>query len=61
MLERECGRNVELMWLVGKLRPDFKTIADFRKENRKSFKGVFRNFVLLCKQMGLVGGRVGSG
>ena len=58
MLERECGRNVELMWLMRKLRPDFKTIADFRKENRKSFKGVFRNFVLLCKRMGLVGGEV---
>jgi transposase len=58
MLERECGRNVELMWLMRKLRPDFKTIADFRKENRKTFKGVFRDFVLLCKQMGLVGGEL---
>jgi transposase len=58
MLERECARNVEMMWLIRKLRPDFKTIADFRKENRKSFKGVFRNFVLLCKQMGLIGGEL---
>src|SRR5690242_646769 len=58
MLERECGRNVELMWLMRKLRPDFKTIADFRKENRQCFKGVFRQFVLLCKEMGLLGGEV---
>src|SRR5918992_2082636 len=57
-LEREAGRNVELMWLMRKLRPDFKTIADFRKDNRKSFKQVFRNFVLLCKGMGLVGGEL---
>ena len=55
MLERECGRNLELMWLMGKLRPDFKTIADFRKDNRKAFKGVFRQFVLVCKQLGLLG------
>src|SRR6266480_1439622 len=55
-LERECGRNVELMWLLKKLRPDFKTIADFRKDNRKAFKGVFRQFTLLCKAMGLLGG-----
>lgn len=58
MLERECGRNVELMWLMRKLGPDFKTIADFRKENRQSFKGVFRQFVLVCKQMGLLGGEL---
>lgn len=58
MLERECGRNLELMWLMRKLRPDFKTIADFRKENRQSFKGVFRQFVLLCKKMGLLGGEL---
>jgi transposase len=56
MLERECGRNVELMWLMRKLRPDFKTIADFRKDNRKSFRGVFRQFVFLCRGMGLLGG-----
>jgi transposase len=58
MLERECGRNVELMWLMRKLGPDFKTIAEFRKENRQSFKGVFRQFVLLCKEMGLLGGEL---
>jgi transposase len=57
-LERECQRNVELMWLMRKLRPDFKTVADFRKDNRKAFKGVFRQFVLVCKQMGLLGGEL---
>ena len=57
-LERECQRNVELMWLMRKLRPDFKTITDFRKDNRKVFKGVFRQFVLLCKGLGLVGGEL---
>jgi transposase len=40
--------------LMRKLRPDFKTIADFRKDNRKAFRGVFRQFVLLCKGLGLV-------
>ena len=57
-LERECQRNMELMWLMRKLRPDFKTIADFRKDNRAAFKGVFRQFVLVCKQMGLLGGEL---
>ena len=57
-LERECQRNVELMWLMRKLRPDFKTIADFRKENRQAFRGVFRQFVLLCKEMELLGGEL---
>jgi hypothetical protein len=46
------------MWLMRKLRPDFKTITDFRKDNRKAFKGVFRQFVLLCKGLGLVGGEL---
>jgi len=58
MLERECGRNVELMWLMRKLGPDFKTIADFRRENRQCFRGVFRQFVMLCKEVGLWGGEV---
>lgn len=57
-LERECGRNVEVMWLLRKLRPDFKTIADFRKDNRKAFKGVFRQFTLLCKELDLLGGEL---
>jgi CheY-like chemotaxis protein len=46
------------MWLMRKLRPDFKTITDFRKDNRKAFRGVFRQFVLLCKGLGLVGGEL---
>jgi transposase len=58
ILERECQRNLELMWLMRKLRPDFKTIADFRRDNRKAFQGVFRQFVLVCKQMGLLGGEL---
>ena len=57
-LERECQRNVEVMWLMRKLRPDFKTLADFRKDNGKAFKGVFRQFVLLCKGLGLVSGEL---
>jgi transposase len=46
------------MWLMRKLGPDFKTITDFRKDNRQVFKGVFRQFVLLCKGLGLVGGEL---
>ncbi|ALI01260.1 IS1182 family transposase [Pseudomonas sp. FW306-02-F02-AA] len=52
-LEREAQRNVELMWLTGRLRPDFKTIANFRKDNSKAIRGVCRQFVVLCQQLGL--------
>ena len=52
-LEREAGRNVELMWLLGRLAPDFKTIADFRKDNTGSIKRVCREFVLICKKLNL--------
>ena len=52
-LMAECERNVELFYLMGKLRPDFRTIADFRKENAKALKGVFRAFVSLCMKLGL--------
>ena len=52
-LEREAGRNVELMWLLGRLAPDFKTIADFRKDNTDSIKRVCREFVLICKKLNL--------
>ena len=52
-LERETQRNVELMWLTGRLMPDFKTIADFRKDNGKAIKNVCRQFVMLCRQMNL--------
>ncbi len=52
-LEREAQRNVELMWLTGRLMPDFKTIANFRKDNAKGIRGVCRQFVVLCQQLGL--------
>ena len=52
-LERETQRNVELIWLTGKLSPDFKTIADFRKDNGKAIRRVCREFVLLCRNMDL--------
>ncbi len=52
-LEREAQRNIELMWLIGRLAPDFKTIADFRKDNREAIRLVCREFVMLCKQFGL--------
>lgn len=54
-LEREAQRNVELMWLTGRLMPDFKTIAIFRKDNSKAIRGVCRQFVVLCQQLGLFG------
>jgi transposase len=52
-LEREAQRNIELMWLVGRLAPDFKTIADFRKNNGAAIRAVCRQFVELCRQLGL--------
>ena len=48
-LEREAQRNVELMWLTGRLAPDFKTIARFRKDNGKAIRSVCRQFVVLCR------------
>lgn len=57
-LEREAGRNVELMWLLGKLRPDFKTIADFRKDNAPAIKKVCWEFTLWCKRLELFGGEL---
>jgi transposase len=52
-LEREAGRNVELMWLTGRLVPDFKTIADFRKDNTKAVRLVCREFVMICRKLDL--------
>ena len=52
-LEREAGRNVELMWLLGRLAPDFKTIADFRKDNTRAIRMVCREFVLICRKLNL--------
>src|SRR5512134_3268952 len=54
-LEAETARNLEVIWLLRGLRPDFKTIADFRKDNRHAFKPVFRQFVLLCRKLELFG------
>src|SRR6516164_4760688 len=53
-LEREAGRNVELMWLLGRLVPDHKTVADFRKDNGPAIRQVCVRFVELCRQMGLL-------
>jgi transposase len=56
-LERECGRNVELMWLLNRLAPDHKTIAQFRRENALAFKAVCRAFVSFCAEAQLIGGQ----
>jgi transposase len=53
-LEREAGRNVEVMWLVGRLAPDHKTIADFRKDNGRAIRQVCVRFVTLCRSLGLI-------
>src|ERR671930_410897 len=53
-LEREAGRNVEVMWLLGRLVPDHKTIADFRKDNCSALRKVRARFVDLCREMGLL-------
>ena len=52
-LEREAQRNIELMWLTGRLTPDFKTIANFRKDNGVGIRNVCRQFVLLCRNLDL--------
>ena len=54
-LSTESGRNLEVMWLLRGLRPDFRTIADFRGDNRDAFKPVFRAFVMLCRRLDLFG------
>jgi transposase len=53
-LEREAGRNVEVMWLTGRLAPDHKTIADFRKDNGPAIRQVCARFVALCRELGLL-------
>ncbi len=57
-LEREAGRNLELIWLLKNLRPGYRTIANFRKENWQALKAVNRRFVLLARELGLVGGTI---
>jgi transposase len=54
-LEAETHRNIEVIWLLRHLKPDFKTIADFRRINHKAFRPVFRQFVLLCRELDLFG------
>jgi len=54
-LETEAQRNLELLWLLGRLTPDFKTIANFRKDNPQGLRGVCRQFVVLCRELGLFG------
>lgn len=54
-LEKECQRNIELMWLTQRLTPSYHTISDFRKDNPKALKQVFKEFVLLCKNIDLIG------
>ena len=58
LLEAECRRNVEVIWLLGKLAPDFKTIADFRKDNLKPLRAVNRQFTVLCRKLELFGGEL---
>ena len=57
-LEREAQRNVEVMWLLGKLAPDHKTIADFRRDNGKPIRAVFREFTVICRRLELFGGQL---
>ncbi|MGI0131385.1 MAG: IS1182 family transposase, partial [Thermoplasmata archaeon] len=57
-LERECHRNLELMWLLRKLTPDFKTIADFRRDNVDHFRPLFQRLVALCKELQLLDGKL---
>lgn len=57
-LEREASRNLELIWLLRKLRPDFKTVADFRRDNGQAIKAVCREFILLCRKLELLGGEL---
>ena len=54
-LEAETRRNIEVIWLLRGLKPDYKTIADFRRNNHAAFRPVFRSFVLLCRQLDLFG------
>ena len=58
LLEVECQRNVEVIWLTGKQNPDFKTIADFRKDNLQALRALSRQFTLLCRKLDLFGGEL---
>jgi transposase len=54
-IERECYRNIEIIWLIRGLKPDFKTIADFRKNNKNQIKQAFHKFSVICDELGLIG------
>lgn len=54
-IERECYRNIEVMWLINGLKTDFKTIADFRRNNKKQIKLAFHKFIMICDELGLIG------
>lgn len=54
-IEKECKRNIELMWLTGGLAPDHKTIADFRKNNKRAIEAAHTEFIRICTELGLVG------
>jgi len=58
LLEKECHKNMEVIWLLRHLRPDFKTIADFRRDNKKPLQQVCRQFTLLCRKLDLFGGEL---
>jgi transposase len=55
-VEHEAGHNLECMWLTGKLAPDFKAIADFRRDHGPAIQAACRRFVLLCRNLGLIAG-----
>jgi len=57
-LARETHRNLELIWLIKRLKPDFRTLSDFKKENRKSIQNVYRKFTLFCHKIDLFGGKL---
>jgi transposase len=57
-LEKEANRNVEVMWLLGKLAPDFKTIADFRRDNGEAIRRAAREFTAVCRELELFGGQL---
>lgn len=54
-IERECTRNIEIMWLTNNIRPHNKTISDFRKDNKKAMENMFKEFSMLCDMLGLIG------
>ena len=53
-IERECHRNIEVMWLINELKPDHKTIANFRKDNKKAIKAAFKKFTMICAELNLI-------